>query len=899
MLVVSKFYSIKEVFYFKFFNKGTHITCGIVDYVHSQLIESSITRVKCNSNDTAYSILETWKECIIKCIQNRKIDAIGIAMPGPFIYEKGISLMRGLGKFDSLYGVNIQQYLSGELGIPEDNIKFLNDASSFALGEYHFGSARGYKKGIYLTVGTGFGSTFLDDGNVISSGENVPKFGWLYHVPYEDGIAEEYFSTKWILNRYYELTGEKLSEVKDITENKMLETILNEFVENLSNFMYHWIQKFEASCLIIGGSIVCFKGHLIIPLLKKSLRNIGLDIEVKSAELFENGAIIGASAIFKEKEIKNNLFRLTNQPLLPVIKKETNSYKYDMYPVFDCGERKINVGYDSLVDQIFDKKRIIIEGYTGVNFDHVRIEIDKRLRMKGKTAVWFESISLLKSEDEFEIIVEPYLGSDDPLFGKKCNLDIRSFFDQDALKNLKYDDKFDLNIVIGIGSSLIGWDAPIIYFDLPKNEIQYRSRAKSISNFGVKNANKLSSKQAYKRFYFVDWPVLNYFKNEIKNHISIFADDQHYKNPVWMQYDDVRESLKKLAESIIRVRPWFEPGVWGGNWMKHNIPLINQDTVNYAWSFEIIAPENGVILSSNDYMLEVPFDLFMYHAHGLIMGKEAAERFDYEFPIRFDFLDTFDGDNLSIQCHPGKKYMEKNFNEKLAQDETYYILDTKEEAKVYLGFQSDIKPEQFRTEVEKSFECSKKLDILKYVKSHVCKKHDFFLIPHGTIHGSGKNNLVLEISSTPYIFTFKIYDWLRADLDGKPRTLNIKRAFDNLDFSKKGNLIENELIHTADNLLSIIESGHDWTIYHLKTHETHFYDVHRIELLTEIKLETNDQFHILMLVEGDFIQVETENKYNQRLHFGETFVIPAAAKSYFIRNGTNRLCKLVKAFIKQ
>ena len=100
-------------------------------------------------------------------------------------------------------------------------------------------------------------------------------------------------------------------------------------------------------------------------------------------------------------------------------------------------------------------------------------------------------------------------------------------------------------------------------------------------------------------------------------------------------------------------------------------------------------------------------------------------------------------------------------------------------------------------------------------------------------------------------------------------------------------------------MLPIIERGEDWIIYHLKTHEIHFYDVHRIEILTEINLETNDQFHILMLVEGDFVQVETENKYNQKFHYAETFVIPAAAKSYSIRNGTKRLCKLVKAFIKQ
>jgi mannose-6-phosphate isomerase class I len=304
----------------------------------------------------------------------------------------------------------------------------------------------------------------------------------------------------------------------------------------------------------------------------------------------------------------------------------------------------------------------------------------------------------------------------------------------------------------------------------------------------------------------------------------------------------------------------------------------------------MIVPENGVLFESSSNILEIPFEWMMFFRHEAILGKHA-NIFGYEFPIRFDFLDTFDGGNLSIQCHPSLAYIREHFGETITQDETYYILDYKKDAVVYLGFQEGIDAGTFRKELEESRDNNTPLEITQYVQQHKAGKHDLFLIPNGTVHSAGANNMVLEISATPYIFTFKMYDWLRLGLDGKPRAINITHAFNNLDFSRQGAEVIKQLLSVP----KVIEKGKDWQIIHLPTHADHFYDVHRLEFDTEIEVETNGCCLVMMLVEGTAIAINGQTVYR----YAETFVIPAAAGKCVISNRGKEKAKVIKAFLKE
>jgi mannose-6-phosphate isomerase class I len=574
---------------------------------------------------------------------------------------------------------------------------------------------------------------------------------------------------------------------------------------------------------------------------------------------------------------------------------------YNIFPSFPLGSGRILSGDESIARLLHPfteaGRPIIIDGYGGVMWDELRNGLDGALRALGLEAEWFDVAGCLLPEEQVWAMIAPFLGGDDPLFGTRYTGRLHDFFSPKALEALagSAGNASRPAIVYGTGAALTAvhglQDAFLAYVDVPKDEIQRRMRAGQINTLGATSPS--DPKVMYKRFYFVDWPALNRHKQETTARVELVIDGQTPDQPSALHGDDLRAGLSAMATNYFRVRPWFYPGPWGGQWMKERFAQLPQDVPNYAWSFELIVPENGLILESDGELVEVSFDWLMFHDNDAVLGR-AAERFGTDFPIRFDYLDTMDGSNLSIQCHPRPGYTQEHFGEPFTQDETYYIVDCAPDARVYLGFQAGVDPEAFRREAERSGQDGVALDIDRYVHSVASRKHDLYLIPHGTIHSSGTDNLVLEISATPYIFTFKIYDWVRRDLEGNLRMLNIQRAWDNLYFERQGEWVRENLVSRP----STIESGDGWRVVHLPTHPDHFYDIHRLEFDRAIEVQTESRCHVLNLVEGVSVVLMTERGRRQRFNFAETFVVPAAAGSYRLLSDGAGTCRVVKAFVK-
>ncbi|WP_143305962.1 ROK family protein [Chitinophaga vietnamensis] len=856
---------------------GSHISAALTG-----ISGHSVTR-PVNSHADAATIVETIKDCIHTLLApGYPVSSVGIAFPGPFNYGKGVSAISGVGnKFEKTFGLHLKAALEAAFN-NRFSIGFANDAHCFAAA-CHEAMQLGNARCIFLTLGTGFGSAFYADGQLLHAHPDIPAQAAFYCEPFKEGIADDYFSTRWFLQAFERMAEEKVASVKELVtaHPPAAAQLFDTFAANLCAFLQPWIERFRCDTLVIGGSIAKAQ-HLFAPQLRRHLHT-----QIIFTDDTEQLIINGAGMIPTAQTTQQTHFRKTNQPLLPVHK--TPAGGYDIFPSFHTPQA-IYSGFDTLAAQIAHAKYVVIDGYGGVLWEPFRTRLGAALQQQGRTAYWYDVSACLKPAASIDEMLQASLNGDDPVFGKKFTGTLRDFFDTSKLGMLHADEAADINIVYGTGAALSGWDGLLIYLDVPKNEIQYRMRAGSITNLGAAAAD--DPVQMYKRFYFADWPALNEHKAGLLPEIAFIVDEQRVHDITWTTGAAFREALEAMLHQPFRARPWFEAGVWGGQWMKQHLAGLDPQSPNYAWSFELITPENGIVLEHDGILLETSFDFLLYHDHQKLLGKAAA-RFGAAFPIRFDFLDTFNGGNLSIQCHPRTEYIREHFGESFTQDETYYILDCAPDAEVYLGFQENIDPQQFRQALEDAQERSIPLAAEQYVQVHPAQKHDLFLIPNGTVHASGKNNLVLEISSTPYIFTFKMYDWLRPGLDGKPRPINITHAFNNLYFDRKGEKVKQELIAKPETVATW-EQGRK---VHLPTHPVHFYTVDRYEFTGSIAIPTNGQCHVCMLVAGDAVRVHTPVS-DEIFHFAETFVAPASAPVYNVHYEGQGKAFLVVAYVK-
>ena len=876
---------------------GSHMAAGLVRKDSGELIDEGYAREGLNSSGTAGEILGGW-EALIRRMLHRAGDSpvvgIGIAMPGPFDYARGISLIRNLHKFDALYGLDLKKWLKTTLGLNADfPVVFENDAACFGRGEYWAGASRQRDKTVAITLGTGLGASFLAAGEPLEDGPDVPPGGVLYNLHYRGYAAEEAFSARGILSAYHALSGRTVTNVRDLAQcasngEKNALAVFRNFGAQFGEFTGPWLRRFGAQVIVLGGGISAASA-LFLPALEASLKEQGVRADVLISQLKEQGAVIGAAAAVKQQAWRRPI-RRSGQPLLPQTPEAPKS-RYSLYPSFGLQDGRIEAGWDSLSELIISHKTVLIDGYQGVLWEEVASHLSDRIVRRGLKVRIHRTVDWFLPPSELDTLLAPYLGEDDSVWGCRTDKTLRDLFDIRRVAAARPGPGTDIQIVLGPGAALADPDAAVVYLEIPKNEIQYRMRAGSVFNLGCVKADHPTA--MYKRAYFVDWILLNQHRKEILGRIIALGDCQHTEGPLWIPMEAFRATLRVMAENVFRVRPWFEPGAWGGQWLKRHIEGIAQQEVNYAWSFELITPENGILLESKGLLLEASFDYLMLLHGEQILGAGFVQVFGDAFPIRFDFLDTVEGGNLSIQCHPGLQYIREHFGEAFTQDETYYILDAEPDAGVYLGFQEDIDSGEFREALETSNREGVSLEMERFVQRHPSGRHDLFLIPHGTVHSAGAGNLVLEISATPYIFTFKMYDWLRLDLNGNPRPINIGHAFHNLDFSRKGDRVLTELISAPE----VLMQGSGWKLVHLPTHPLHFYDVHRYEFEGAVEVKTGDSCHVLMVVEGAGVGLETRGGMCQRFSYAETFVVPAAAGSYRL-TAEGGPVKVVKAFLK-
>jgi mannose-6-phosphate isomerase class I len=369
-------------------------------------------------------------------------------------------------------------------------------------------------------------------------------------------------------------------------------------------------------------------------------------------------------------------------------------------------------------------------------------------------------------------------------------------------------------------------------------------------------------------------------------------------NPKMVAGATVLDALSRTSKMPFRVVPFFDPGPWGGQWLKE-VADLDRSAVNFAWGFDCVPEENSLLLKFGDETVEIPSINLVFREPEALLGKKVYQRFGAEFPIRFDFLDTMDGGNLSLQVHPTTQYIKEHFGMEYTQDESYYMLDARDGAYVYLGLNEDADPKAMITELKNAQNGNTEFDAEKYVQQWPIKKHDHVLIPAGTIHCSGKDCVVLEISATPYIFTFKLWDWGRLGLDGKPRPINIDHGENVIQWDRRESWIKKNLL----NRVEMVAEGDGWVEERTGLHEFQFIETRRHWFSKKVRHNTNGGVNVINLVEGREVIVESPTgKFKPYvIHFAETFIVPAAVGEYTITpygESVGKKCATLKAFVR-
>jgi hypothetical protein len=561
------------------------------------------------------------------------------------------------------------------------------------------------------------------------------------------------------------------------------------------------------------------------------------------------------------------------------------------------------IGWEAVADRLGKavsaraaKRTVVtIECYTGVH----AAEIAEALKVLNPVRVVCSSDAFLAAE-VIDAKVAPFNGGDDPVFGWMTNLRIADFMDAAKVTSLAAEVEQiqdGLVIVIGNGASLIHAGDILVYADLARWEAQLRMRRDEISNLGIDNKDLKWSLQ-YKRAYFTDWRVCDRLKRELMGQWDFVLDTNQPNDPRLAEGEAVRAGLKEAAQRPFRVVPFFDPAPWGGQWIKDACDM-DRSAKNYGWGFDCVPEENSLLLQFGETLMELPSIDLVFQEPRALLGDKVHARFGDEFPIRFDFLDTIEGGNLSFQVHPLTEYIQHHFGMSYTQDESYYYLDAVEDATMYIGTKAGIDQEAMIEDLRAAQRGEKLFDDETYVNCLPAKKHDHFLIPAGTVHCGGGGGMVLEISATPYIFTFKMWDWGRLGLDGLPRPINVERGVRNIAWERDEHYVKEHL----HNNIQALGSGDGWREERTGLHEREFIETRRHWFTGTVPHDTEGGVNVINLVEGREVVVESPTAAFEPfvVHYAETFIVPAAVGPYTIRpcgESAGQECATLKAFVR-
>jgi hypothetical protein len=554
---------------------------------------------------------------------------------------------------------------------------------------------------------------------------------------------------------------------------------------------------------------------------------------------------------------------------------------YDLEPRYPVIDGAVEYGYAPLVRALTDRAHVVaIDGPAAAPWERFIPRLVEALRSHGAGVRTIDARDHVAAWPEIERRTDAAVLREDPVFATIHDAPVSSLFE-------RFPDggpEGVLCLIFGPGSALFRHDV-LWYADLPKRLGLDAIEAGHARNLGQPTGGRGD----VRRLLFIDWPMEDRHRRELADRWELYIDLGDPDEPRTLGARALSASIKQLVAGPFRTRPRFLAEPWGGRWLSETLGAPGGPRLGLG--YELIAPEAGVLLGT-DRPIEVPLDLVVAREPMALLGTGAAAA-GPAFPVRFDYLDTVGGGDLSVHCHPRRTYMREVFGQQVAQHETYYVMVERAGSRIFLGLRADTDVDEFRDAAELSLRDGTPLDIERFVQTVAARRHQLYVVPAGTPHGSGEGNVVLEISSTPYLYSLRFYDWLRADLEGGLRPVQLGHAFANLVPERRGRAVPDELVPEP----ITVREGDRYMELAFPRHPDLFFSVHRIDFEGSVPDRTGDRFHVLSLVDGDDVEVRTAAGRRHRVCYGETVLVPAAVGEYEVVPLDRGPRKIVKAFV--
>ena len=562
------------------------------------------------------------------------------------------------------------------------------------------------------------------------------------------------------------------------------------------------------------------------------------------------------------------------------------------------------------------KKNVLIalDGYSSAQFEQTVNLISQNLGMKSIRVTTLDVSELLKSSSELDELFLENLPTDrvkDPvlLYGKLFKGNYEDVMDaarlsafEASLKSLHEETTAcgQVVIVYGCGCAISRlrpmYDCVVFYDVTPKKAI-LRARNGEFANLGDSTARPV--KIMLRRCYYIDFELSGHLRWELlrENAIDFYVASDDPDNLKLIPRAALDEVLSSLARQPFRCRPVYLEGVWGGHYVTRmrNLPSTMK---NCAWVFDLIPLEVSIVAQIGDLSLEFPYFTFIQKEGESIMGADCVSKFGGYFPVRFNYDDTFHSSgNMSIQVHSGHQYNVDNYGECGRQDESYYIVATGHDAKTYVGFTEDCDPDEFMREAKRSEIDHQPVDYEKYVDYVKSEPGVQVMLPAGTIHSSGRDQVILEIGSLSIgSYTYKLYDYLRADLDGNPRPIHTWHGDRVLAKDRKTQWVKDNIVQAP----RLVKGGEGWAEYIVGEHDLVYFSLRRLEFEKQIEGDTEGKFHVLSLVDGEKVSVESleHPELNYTQEYLDVVVVPANMGRYIVRNLGNQPVCIHKTMLK-